>query len=193
MPFAEQGRNRTDKGEFWWELRACDYYSEFEKPKIVYPNILKGPEFTYESGPLYTNQKCFIISLEDKYLLGVLNSKISAFLFESVLPKLRGNFYEPSYKYFKDFPIPSAPQEVRKRIAFLTDQILEFKNNSKAKTAKFKKGIDKLEEEVDNLVYGLYNLNAEEIQLVEKSDIIKSISLPISSSMVTSNVAEDEL
>ena len=27
---------RYDKGEFWWELRACDYYDAFDKPKIIY-------------------------------------------------------------------------------------------------------------------------------------------------------------
>ncbi len=34
-PFEEKGKNRFDKGEYWWELRACDYYDEFEKPKII--------------------------------------------------------------------------------------------------------------------------------------------------------------
>ncbi|MBN3894709.1 MAG: Eco57I restriction-modification methylase domain-containing protein [Nostoc sp. NOS(2021)] len=32
---------RSDKGNFWWELRACDYYAAFYKPKIIYPVIAK--------------------------------------------------------------------------------------------------------------------------------------------------------
>ena len=44
-PFADTGRKRSDKGEFWWELRACAYYNEFEKPKIFYPDITDSSKF----------------------------------------------------------------------------------------------------------------------------------------------------
>lgn len=47
-PFAQAARKRYDKGEYWWELRACDYYAEFEKQKIIYPNICKQPEFVFD-------------------------------------------------------------------------------------------------------------------------------------------------
>ena len=45
-PFAESAEKRYDKGEFWWELRACDYYGEFEKPKIFWPEIAQSARFT---------------------------------------------------------------------------------------------------------------------------------------------------
>ena len=95
------------KGSYkWYEIQdAVDYYPEFEKPKIIYPNILKQPEFTFDTNGWYTNQKCFIISIDDKYLLGILNSNLIHYLFEKFLPKLRGGFYEPSYIFFKHFPI----------------------------------------------------------------------------------------
>ncbi|MDX1521983.1 MAG: N-6 DNA methylase, partial [Anaerolineae bacterium] len=32
-------QKRWDKGNHWWELRACDYYDLFEQPKIIYPDI----------------------------------------------------------------------------------------------------------------------------------------------------------
>jgi hypothetical protein len=71
QPYADKAEKRFDKGEYWWELRACDYYEEFKEPKIIYPNICKKPEFTFDSNGLYTNQKCFIIPSSDKYLLGL--------------------------------------------------------------------------------------------------------------------------
>lgn len=101
----EKAIKRRDKGEYWWELRACDFYDEFEKAKIIYPNICKQPEFTYDDSSFYTNQKCFIIPKDDKYLLGVLNSKLFFFLFKMILPKLRGGFFEPGYTYLRHFPI----------------------------------------------------------------------------------------
>ena len=66
-----KGQKRYDQGEFWWELRPCDYYEAFEAPKIVYPNICRQPEFTLETEAQYTNQKCFIVGSAERYLLGV--------------------------------------------------------------------------------------------------------------------------
>jgi hypothetical protein len=31
LEFAGKAEKRYDKGDYWWELRACDYYDEFEK------------------------------------------------------------------------------------------------------------------------------------------------------------------
>ena len=39
--FKEKLEKRYDKGKYYYELRTCDYYNEFEKPKIIYPEIAK--------------------------------------------------------------------------------------------------------------------------------------------------------
>jgi type I restriction-modification system DNA methylase subunit len=36
-PHIEAMQKRWDKGEYFWELRPCAYYEEFEKPKIMFP------------------------------------------------------------------------------------------------------------------------------------------------------------
>jgi hypothetical protein len=52
QPFADKTQKRYDKGEYWWELRTCDYYAEFEQPKIMWPEIAGSARFTYDaSGP----------------------------------------------------------------------------------------------------------------------------------------------
>jgi hypothetical protein len=90
---------------YWWELRPCSYYSDFEKAKIIYPNICTQPEFAYDTEGYYSNQKTFIIPSADIYLLAILNSSIIKLIFESTFPKLRGGFFEPSYVFMKDVPI----------------------------------------------------------------------------------------
>ena len=129
----ENWKGRKPGNYKWYEIQdAVDYYAEFEKPKIIYPNICKRPEFTFDEDELYTNQKCFIISLPDKYLLGLLNSKVNYFLFRSILPKLRGDFYEPSYVFFKNFPIRKidisnlTDKARHDRMVSLVDQMLEL-------------------------------------------------------------------
>jgi len=103
--FEDKAIVRSDQGEFWWELRPCDFYDAFEKPKIIYPNICIEPQFCLESDSYYTNQKCFIIPDRGIEILGVLNSSLYFFLFKQILPKLRGGYFEPSYTYLKDFPL----------------------------------------------------------------------------------------
>ena len=146
----------------WYEIQdAVDYYAEFEKPKIIYPNICKGPEFTFDMEGLYTNQKCFIISSDDKYLLALLNSQLVNFLFSQLLPKLRGDFYEPGYVYMKDFPIATPEEETVRKITGMVASI--FLNQAIDFTAE--KIV--LESEINRLVYELYGLTEEEITIVE--------------------------
>src|SRR5579884_82168 len=90
----------------WYEIQDnIAYHAEFEKSKIIYPNICMQPEFAYDSDRYYSNQKTFIIPMADMYLLAVLNCTVMNFIFEVTLPKLRGGFFEPSYVFMKDVPI----------------------------------------------------------------------------------------
>jgi type I restriction-modification system DNA methylase subunit len=177
-PYADKAQKRYDKGEYWWELRACDYYEEFKKPKIIYPNICKKPEFTFDSDGLYTNQKCFIIPSSDKYLLGLLNSSLMFFLFRSLLPKLRGDFYEPSYVFFKNFPIRTInfknPSEkaVHDKLVSLIDRMLELHKKKNplppsAEREKIEREITVTDEKIDDIVYGLYGVTEEERKIIE--------------------------
>ena len=36
---------RDDQGDYWWELRPCVYYEEFEKPKIVWGELSDSQKF----------------------------------------------------------------------------------------------------------------------------------------------------
>jgi len=163
----------------WYEIQdAIDYFNEFEKPKIIYPNICKRPEFAFDANSLYANQKCFIISVDDRYLLGILNSSVTFFLFTSILPKLRGDFYEPSYVYFKKFPIctinflKSSEKKLHDQMINLVDQMLNLNkklNNAKLPQEKnlLQRQIETTDKQIDQLVYELYDLTDEEIKIVE--------------------------
>jgi adenine-specific DNA-methyltransferase len=39
---------RDDQGKYFWELRSCKYWDEFNEPKIVYPNICSRNEFSWD-------------------------------------------------------------------------------------------------------------------------------------------------
>jgi len=75
--FKEKAEIRDDKGDFWWELRPCDYYEYFDKPKIVYPEIAKESRFAFDDTGAYPLKTIFTIPSKDLYLLAILNSKLS--------------------------------------------------------------------------------------------------------------------
>ncbi len=163
----------------WYEIQdSIDYHLEFEKTKIIYPNICKQPEFTYDDNKWYTNQKCFIISLDDKYLLGILNSKLNYFLFEKYLPKLRGGFYEPSYVFFKNFPIKKinelskSEKKLHDEIVKLVDTMLQLNAQLQQTTLphqqeQLKQRAVLSDKKIDALVYELYGLSEKEVKIIE--------------------------
>ena len=174
-PFEEEAKKRYDKGEFWWELRTCDYYPEFEKFKIIYPNICKRNEFTYDESNNYTNQKCFIIGSDDKFLLAILNSNVFYFLYQMKLPKLRGGFFEPSYVFLKDFPIANTNDKlVKKKLENHSNEMLRLnaaieKIKTPTERTAIERQIQATDAQIDQLVYQLYGLTEEEIKIVEQS------------------------
>ena len=157
----EKLRKRDDQGKFWWELRSCAYYREFERPKIVYPNIAKTNTFTFDSTGILTNQKAFIIPTDDFYLLGILNSKLVAYWFHATLPLLRGAFFEPSKVFMKELPVLPASSTQKSPILELVEKILTDPDSP---------AVPLLEKEIDVLVYDLYGLTQEEIAIVEGKD-----------------------
>jgi|AntDeeMinimDraft_5_1070356.scaffolds.fasta_scaffold01638_2 type II restriction/modification system DNA methylase subunit YeeA len=74
--FETEARERYDQGEFWWELRPCDYYDVFDSPKLIYPEISMSPRFTIDFEGYYPNNKCFVTQTDDTYLLTLLNSTL---------------------------------------------------------------------------------------------------------------------
>lgn len=106
-PFAEKGRSRTDKGDFWWELRACDYYDKFAKPKIMYQAFQVKPCFIYDEKGLYSNNSVWFIPTNDKALLAMLNSKMGWWLITKYCSQIQ-NGYQLIWKYFGKIPIPDS-------------------------------------------------------------------------------------
>jgi type I restriction-modification system DNA methylase subunit len=114
-------QKRCDKGDYWWELRACAYYEEFEKPKIIYPDMSQGPKFLLDDkGHFFANTSYFIQSA-DAILLGLLNSSTIWFYLRGVCDALRGG--EWRLRLFsiniETIPIPKATKEQKSVIGDL--------------------------------------------------------------------------
>ncbi len=178
-PFTVKGEKRYDKGEYWWELRACDYYEEFEKPKIIFPDISERGNFLYdkENGS-YSVNTTYLIIKDDIYLLAILNSKLMTYIFKSIFAIYRGGYLRFFTQDLETVPIRTIdfdnPEDVAKhdRMVELVETMLELnKKLPEAKTDHNKnliqRQIDYTDSEIDKLVYELYGLTADEIKIVE--------------------------
>jgi len=177
-PFAESAEKRFDKGDYWWELRACEYYSEFEKPKLIYLVFQVKPAFTYDSqGVIYSNNATFIIPKNDLLLLGVLNSKLGWFLISKYCTQIQGG-YQLIFQYLGKIPIRtinfSDPVDKARhdRMVTLVTQMLDL--NKRLQDAHLdhektllQRQIEATDAAIDKLVYELYELTAEEIKIIE--------------------------
>lgn len=72
----ERLRKRTDQGVYWWELRTCDYYDLFQKPRIAHTDIAWRSEFALVEGPMYTVNTVYMWDSADLWVLAVLNSPL---------------------------------------------------------------------------------------------------------------------
>ncbi len=181
-PFSKPLRARQDMGDFWWELRPCDYYSVFEQPKIVFPDICKNPRFCYDDSGLYLTNTAYALGTADKYLLGVLNSRLFWFAISNISIPFgvrAGEFrYRLIYQYMEKVPIreidlsAAADKSRHDEIVQKVEAMLEAKKQlAKAKTDKDKTYFENkraaLDRQIDGLVYDLYGLGEEEIRIVE--------------------------
>jgi Eco57I restriction-modification methylase len=121
--FRDAAIKRTDQGEFWWELRSCDYWDTFGSAKIVWPDISKLPRFSMDTAGRYLGNTGYFIPTSDFYLLGVLSSWATWFFISKTSQPLRSRGDRWQYRLFtqsmENVPVPDAPEAERKAIACL--------------------------------------------------------------------------
>ncbi|AFZ51944.1 Eco57I restriction-modification methylase domain-containing protein [Dactylococcopsis salina] len=139
---------RSDKGKYWWELRACSYYDLFEKPKIIYPDMAKSSRFAFDTKGHFTNNTTFIIPECDLYLLSVLNTSIVYKFFAVISQEIMGNSLRFFRQYVEQIPIPPATEEQKSAISKLAQKCIDAKGVN----------CEKWEQEIDEIVAGLYGL-----------------------------------
>jgi very-short-patch-repair endonuclease len=161
--FRKKANERSDMGDYWWEQRACAYLDDFKKAKIIYPNMTKFLPFVIDVDNHYLhNDKSFHIVTENIYWLGAfLNSKLFKYCFKDNFPELLGGTRELRKVFFDKIPIKQISTIQEKPFETLVKKILSLSKG------QHDYELVKLEKEIDQLVYQLYELTEEEIKIVE--------------------------
>ena len=151
-------KKRDDQGKFWWELRSCTYYEEFEQPKIIYPDIAQSPKFTWDNSKSFLGNTAYIIPTDELWLVGLLNSKLVWWFYLNISSIIRGGFVRFIAQYMGTIPIPPASDNRKAPIVERLQSILADPDGP---------DVPRLEREIDALIYQLYNLTPAEIAIVE--------------------------
>ncbi|MFP6033875.1 Eco57I restriction-modification methylase domain-containing protein [Helicobacter pylori] len=133
---------------------------------IVLRKCAKEPIFSYVNFDCYVSATFYIIKtkrFDSKFLVGLLNSLLIRFWLKH-RGKVQGNNYQIDKEPLMNIPlikITKSNKPTADKITALVDKILQAKEKDpKANTQR-------LEKEIDALVYQLYNLTDEEIKTIE--------------------------
>jgi hypothetical protein len=159
----------------WLELdnNPSDIYlKEFEKEKIVWQRVTKNPMFCYvEKEILIQDSMAFLFSDRVNYLLAILNSKVINIFFEFIGHKYGNTGFLCSNQYVKRFPIPLITKQnknISKELESLVNKILAItKDEDYLQNHTKEKEVKEYERQIDQMVYELYNLTEEEINIIE--------------------------
>ncbi len=155
---------REDQGNYFWELRSCAYWREFDPPKLIVPAISGAVNVALDSEGFFSNNKTSIFVCEDAaYVSAIVNSLVAFWFTRQVFATKQGGFFDFEPRYSSQWPIPAASPEKQKPVERLVCRILA------AKARDATADVSALEREIDELVYALYGLTPEEIKIVERA------------------------
>ncbi|MGP1438859.1 MAG: Eco57I restriction-modification methylase domain-containing protein, partial [Treponema sp.] len=166
------------KTDNFYKYSASRSLNEYEKPKILIPDMLISNRIGFDSlGEFFTGAAihCPVFNeignkVSEKVYLAILNSKIFWFFVSHKSTALRGNAYRLTPEFISSFSFPDLKDNAsNEKIIALVDQMLEAHN--KLKKTKFESDkrfllqrINLLDNEINSIVYSLYGLTEEEIK-----------------------------
>jgi type I restriction-modification system DNA methylase subunit len=160
----------------WYELRPCKYYDLLRKPKIIYSSVAQNGTFVLDEEGTFIDKTCYFIPSKDKYLLGLLNSKLLFYYFSHIAVQRRGGYFEYLTIYVSQLPIRpvnfSEPAEkaMHDKMVSLVERMLELHKRSPRTPQEqemVKREIESTDVRIDRLVYALYGLSEDEVKVVE--------------------------
>ena len=153
----ERRKYVMEAGRKWYEIWVPHNPADWEKPKIVFPDIAELPRFFFDDTGAIVNGDCYWITLrkgvDDKWLLLILAVANSSFVtkyydvvFHNKLYAGRRRFMT---QYVKEFPVPDPESHAGRRVIQLARKLV--KDGAK----------EKVEAEIDSLVWEAFGLQKE--------------------------------
>ena len=159
---------RSDQGITSYNLRDCAYIEEFDKPKIVYGEIQTDNEIESYPFPAFSfNQNKAVVlnsgyimtsdSVDVRFILAVLNSKLGRFLVKQYVTQLQKRQFRMLAQYVELFPIPMLSRD---KMDYIIKMIEAYPSHPPKE----------IEDKVERAVCSWYELNAEELAHIMENE-----------------------
>jgi hypothetical protein len=147
----------------------------------MYDVFQTKPSFAFDDSGCYANHAVWIIPGSNKYLLGILNSKLGWLMVANYCTQIQGG-YQLMFSYLGKIPIRaidfSDPADVTRhdRMISLVDRMLSLNKQLKEvrtphEQTALQRQIEATDRQIDALVYELYELTEEEKEIVERHNV----------------------
>ena len=159
------GTKSRRKSEYsWFETQdPVNYHEHFGKEKLLWKEIGVHGKFAYDDSEMHSNNSTFIITGKPlKYLCAVLNNPLITWFTKSTALTVGAGDPRWLKLHVEKIPVPQIPAEQQQDFIQRVDLILN------AKDADPEADTSELEAEINQLVYELYGLTAEEIKIIEE-------------------------
>jgi hypothetical protein len=165
----------------WTAAKIDNNHKEFKRLRDYFNNInlillrrvSKDLVATISENPVAYSKNLYglkINELNAKYILALLNSKVLNFYYKKKFSTKKEDVFPEIQTYFvEQLPIPSVPLYAQQPIISLVEQILSIKQGI-AGQARNDGGVadtSAQERQIDTLVYKLYELDYEEVKIIE--------------------------
>ncbi|MHA1425139.1 MAG: Eco57I restriction-modification methylase domain-containing protein [Candidatus Helarchaeota archaeon] len=170
--------NRLDTSNpAWWKFPNIRNFELIKsaKMKLLSPRTASQNTFCLDDKKsVFKGTNTFIISmkLDPYYLLGILNSRLADFWYSKFGFEYHGTKtkkYEPQKIRAYSIPIILPPDTARRNsLIRLVKKCISLKKKTLKNHTEQATEFEKLEDQINQIVYSLYNLTEHEIRLVEK-------------------------
>jgi len=150
-------------------IHSCKRKDIFESAeKLMFRRVSSSLIFTYDDEQFYALNTLVIVNKKNldkgpnlKFILGLMNSKLMNYVYSNKFKSTKTVFSEIQARSVKELPIPKISESHELEIIELSERIIELKQGDSDTT--------ELENEIDQLVYQLYDLTDEEIKIIENN------------------------
>jgi type I restriction-modification system DNA methylase subunit len=157
--------NKEGGQHHWLELDnnpKQEYLDCFATEKLIMPAIERSSAFAVDQAGHYSNDKTSICVAEDSQALcAILNSKVLWWTLTQIAATKQNGYYEFKPLYVRQLPIPPASGVDKAKLTKLAERAAKVATGGDDVTGA------RIEREIDEIIYRLFDLTAGEITQIE--------------------------
>ena len=151
-------------------IHSCKRKDIFQTTeKLFFRRVSSSLIFTYDNSQYFAlntlvvvNKKVSDESPNIKFILGIMNSKLINYVYTNKFKSTKTVFSEIQARSVKELPIPKVNSKLESQITDKVKHLLELNQENFTDKAEY-------QNKIDHLVYEVFDLTKEEIEIVESS------------------------